>query len=93
MHSRPAAAVAMLAQAVPLVLTARQIDRTGLTGGYDLDIKFEPDEIRNRADRSEPVRGPSFAQALEEQLGLRLEPTRAPVPVIVVVSVERPAEN
>ena len=69
------------------------IDRTGLTGGYDLDIKFEPDEIRNRADRSEPVRGPSFAEALEEQLGLRLEPIRAPIPVIVVQSVERPSEN
>jgi uncharacterized protein (TIGR03435 family) len=69
------------------------IDRTGLTGGYDLEIKFEPDDIRNRPGRTEPVRGPSFAEALEEQLGLRLEAIRAPIPVIVVVSVERPAEN
>jgi len=69
------------------------IDRTGLTGGYDLDIKFVPDEILNRPDRSGPIAGPSFSQALEEQLGLRLEPIRTAVPVIVVVSVERPAEN
>lgn len=69
------------------------IDQTGLTGGYDFDIKFVPDEILNRADRSGPIEGPAFAAALEEQLGLRLEPIRAPVPVVVVVSVNRPSED
>ena len=69
------------------------IDRTGLAGRYDFDIKFVPDEIINRPDRSGPVAGPPFAAALEEQLGLRLESIRAPVTFIVVVSVERPADN
>jgi uncharacterized protein (TIGR03435 family) len=69
------------------------IDRTGLTGRYDFDIKFTPDEILKRADRSGPIEGPTFAQALQEQLGLRLDPIRAPVTFIVVQSIERPSEN
>src|SRR5687768_7316415 len=69
------------------------IDRTGLAGGYDLEIKFVPDEILNRPDRSGPSDGPSFSQALEQQLGLRLEPIRASIEVIVVESVQRPSEN
>jgi uncharacterized protein (TIGR03435 family) len=69
------------------------IDRTGLTGGYDFELKFTPEEILNPPDRPRPLEGVSFAVALEEQLGLRLEPARAPVDFIVVESVERPSEN
>jgi uncharacterized protein (TIGR03435 family) len=67
------------------------IDRTGLQGGYDFDLKWVPDEILRAATR--PIDGPSFAVALEEQLGLRLEAARAPIEVVVVESVERPSEN
>jgi uncharacterized protein (TIGR03435 family) len=67
------------------------IDRTGLQGGYDFDLKWVPDEILKAASR--PIDGPTFAVALEEQLGLRLEATRAPLEVVVVGSVERPSEN
>jgi uncharacterized protein (TIGR03435 family) len=67
------------------------IDRTGLQGGYDLDLKWVPDEIRQAGAR--PIDGPSIAVALEEQLGLKLQDTRAPVDVVVVESVERPSEN
>jgi uncharacterized protein (TIGR03435 family) len=37
--------------------------------------------------------GPTFLQALREQLGLKLEPARAPLRLLVVDRVERPAEN
>ena len=64
------------------------IDRTGLLGGYDFDLKWVPAEILKTGTR--PIDGPSFAVALEEQLGLRLESTRAPLEVVVIESVERP---
>lgn len=67
------------------------IDRTAVQGGYDFDLKWVPDEILRAATR--PPDGPSFAVALEEQLGLRLEATRAPLDVVVVESVERPSGN
>jgi uncharacterized protein (TIGR03435 family) len=37
--------------------------------------------------------GPSLFTAVEEQLGLRLETAKAPVPVLVVDHIERPSEN
>jgi uncharacterized protein (TIGR03435 family) len=67
------------------------IDRTGLEGGYDFDLKWVPDDVARLATR--PIDGPSFAVALDEQLGLRLEATRAPIEVVVVRFVERPSAN
>jgi uncharacterized protein (TIGR03435 family) len=60
------------------------IDKTGLTGSYDLAIRWA-----GGADTS----GPSIFTVVQEQLGLRLEPTKAPVPVIVIDHLERPREN
>jgi uncharacterized protein (TIGR03435 family) len=74
------------------------IDRTGLTGSFDIGLKYAPDRIpdasRLPADvvvgRSDDA---SLFTALEEQLGLKLEAGRAPVEVIVIDSVQRPAVN
>lgn len=62
------------------------IDSTGLTGKYDMTLKFAPDTALD-ADR------PSIFTALQEQLGLKLERGRAPVPVITIVSVDHPTED
>jgi uncharacterized protein (TIGR03435 family) len=64
------------------------IDKTGLTGYYDIELKWTTDE-----DRAAGVQGPSLFTALEEQLGLGLVSTKAPVDVIVVDHVERPTAN
>ena len=56
------------------------IDRTGLEGNYDWDLEWKEE-------------GPSVFTALQEQLGLKLEPDRALLPVIVIDSVDRPTEN
>jgi|ERR1017187_5221533 uncharacterized protein (TIGR03435 family) len=64
------------------------IDKTGLTGCYDIDFKWTPDE-----DTAAGVSGPSLFTALEEQLGLKLVPAKAPVDVLVVDHVEMPSEN
>jgi uncharacterized protein (TIGR03435 family) len=78
------------------------IDKTGLTGRYDLRLEFTRDlatgPIRlNGADQtapppSDPV-GPSIFTALQEQLGLKLSPNKAPLNVLVIDSVQKPAEN
>jgi uncharacterized protein (TIGR03435 family) len=62
------------------------IDNTGLTGGYDLTLEWAPNPS---ADSTEP----SLFTALQEQLGLKLESTKAPVELIVIDSIEKPSEN
>lgn len=60
-------------------------DRTGLDGGFDFDIQAS--EISG--DDSLP----SIYTAIQEQLGLKLEPIRAPVEFVVVDRIERPTPN
>lgn len=84
------------------------VDRTGLTGAYDLDVEFTPDPaLRGRgmggglppappAPGSERVVDPagvSIFTAVQEQLGLKLDSQRGPVPVLVIESVTQPTEN
>ena len=65
-------------------------DRTGLKGVWDFDIKWT---ARNRLSQ-EGADGISFFDAVENQLGLHLEQTTAPLPVLVVDSVnEKPTPN
>jgi len=63
------------------------INKTGLTGHYDFTLKWSPDETRPIDD------APSIFTAVQEQLGLKLQPAKGPVEVLVVDSVERPSEN
>jgi uncharacterized protein (TIGR03435 family) len=76
------------------------VDRTGLSGGYDLDLTWTPTPDQQPPGRPPgfqppPIdpNGPSLFAALDEQLGLRLESTRAPVDVLVIDRIERPTEN
>jgi len=61
------------------------IDRTGLTGTWDIELQFNPDSPDDPR--------PSLFTALQEQLGLRLESSTAPVQVLVVDRIERPTDN
>ena len=65
-------------------------DATGLTDRFDLDLKWTPDPEPGAATQSDGV---SLFTAIQEQLGLRLEPRQAPVDVFVIESAERPAEE
>jgi uncharacterized protein (TIGR03435 family) len=72
------------------IITRRPIvDRTGLTGEYSFDVPFAPQD----AKPGETSPAASIFTAIQEQLGLRLEDTRAPVEVIVVDRVEKPTGN
>ena len=70
------------------------VDKTGLIGAWDLDLKYGLDQPRPEVPGPPPpVDGVSLFTALQEQLGLRLESQLAPVDVLTIVSIERPSEN
>jgi uncharacterized protein (TIGR03435 family) len=62
------------------------IDRTGLGGSFDITLTWN-------ADALQPSDAPSIFAALQEQLGLKLEPITAPIEVIVIDHAERPSAN
>jgi len=61
------------------------LDKTGLSGEYDFELAWAPD--------GQPDGGPSIFSALQDQLGLKLEPAKAPLDVVVIDHLERPSEN
>ena len=73
------------------------LDRTGLTGTYDVDLVFTPAQpgpgVAGAALAVAPSDVLSIFTAVQEQLGLRLESRREPVDVVVIDSVERPTPN
>jgi len=105
----------LTAQGVELALLVRQLsyqlgstvmDKTGLSGKYDFDLKWTPDEMEGGMmrppDGSQPgagnpapstTTGPSIFTALEEQLGLKLEAHKEPGEVIVIDHIEQPSAN
>jgi uncharacterized protein (TIGR03435 family) len=75
------------------------VDRTNLTGMFDLDLRWTPDALP-QGPPGAPVRimpfdpnGPSLSTALQEQLGLRFESERGRVDVLVIDSVEKPTSD
>jgi uncharacterized protein (TIGR03435 family) len=70
------------------------IDRTGLTGKYDFELKWTPDTApRVESNNEAPSDGPSLFTAVQEQLGLRLESAKAPVEFLVIDHVEKRDAN
>jgi uncharacterized protein (TIGR03435 family) len=66
------------------------VDQTGLTGRYDFELTWNDDESSVPADSSA---APSIFTAMQEQLGLKLEATKAPADVLVIDRLERPGAN
>ncbi len=71
-------------------LSRTVVDKTGLKGKYDLLLTWSPDDGSAAASDSS---APSLFTALQEQLGLRLQPAKGPVQTLVVDHVELPTEN
>jgi len=70
------------------------IDRTGLIGAFDFDLQWTSGPVALAGGPTAPPDdGPSIFVALQEQLGLRLEPGRAPFDVVVVDAVQRPTPD
>jgi len=76
------------------------LDKSGLTGLFDLRLKFTPSPLstnegvtgQNAASSIEPI-GPSLFSALENQLGLRLESAKGSIEVFVIDRVQKPSQN
>ena len=78
------------------VLDRPVVDKTGLTGRYDFDLEWAPDETQFGGDipaASAQAPSPPFFTAIQQQLGLRLEATQGPIQALVLDTVERPSEN
>ncbi|HEX4312186.1 MAG TPA: TIGR03435 family protein [Acidobacteriaceae bacterium] len=71
------------------------MDKTGLTGEYDFTLHWAPERLSAAAAGSSDP-GPDYPPlltALQEQLGLKLDPQRAPVESVVIEHVEPPTPN
>jgi uncharacterized protein (TIGR03435 family) len=71
-------------------LSRPAVDQTGLTGRYDFQLKWTSDESRAPTDGTAP---PSLFTAIQEQLGLKLEPVKAPAEVLIIDQLQRPSAN
>ena len=91
---------------LPMFAGRRVVDRTGLSGGFDLALYFDNRPIpgvgpggglRMPPPSADPTPADADAvsifTALEEQLGLKLESQTGPVEVLVIDHVERPTPN
>jgi uncharacterized protein (TIGR03435 family) len=82
------------------VLDRPVVDHTNITGRYDFTLSWTPDQSQfgGASARTPSVADnanapPGLATAMQEQLGLKLDATKAPVEVLVIDHVERPSED
>jgi uncharacterized protein (TIGR03435 family) len=75
------------------------VDRTGLAGDFDVELKWTPDQMPAGPLKPGDVlpsidpNGPSIFTAVQEQLGLKLESTKDAVNVLVIDHIEAPAPD
>ena len=80
-----------------LMVGTTVVDKTGLTGRYDLELTYTPDRqlpagLEIPGPAADP-NGPSLYTAVQEQLGLKLESHKELEEVLVIDHIERPSEN
>lgn len=97
--------MAQFTDALSIMLGRRAIDKTGLTGTFDVHLEFSPEgtalDRRGPRDNDLPANAgnpdtsrPSIFTAMQEELGLRLESQKGPAEMLVIDHLERaPADN
>lgn len=99
----------MIGQRVTMARIARELsafagrpvqDQTGLTGSFNFELTWTPDEYESSDGQAKLLNGspvdtssPSFFSAVQQQLGLKLEPKRRPVEILVIDHALNPSEN
>lgn len=81
--------MAELAEILEFRVDRPVVDQTGLKGRYDFKLQWTTDD----AQSVQPDAPPGLFTAIQEQIGLKLEPVKAPADVLVIDHVERPGEN
>jgi uncharacterized protein (TIGR03435 family) len=81
-----------LAGILSFQLNRTVLDKTGLTGSYDMHLQWAVDPLTS-GTASDDLPGPSLSTALREQLGLRMESAKGPVEVLVIDHAERLSHN
>lgn len=69
------------------------VDQTGLTGRWDYTLEVAQPFGRKPSDVDEENQGPTVIEGMQEQLGIRLKPSKAVIPVVIVDQIRRPTEN
>jgi uncharacterized protein (TIGR03435 family) len=99
------ATMSALVEMLGLQLDRPLIDKTGLTGSYDVAMEFAPDPVIMTirmggigqpppANAPDPSGAPTLYSALTDQLGLKLESRKGPVESLIVDSMEKtPTQN
>jgi uncharacterized protein (TIGR03435 family) len=77
-----------VAGAISVIVRRKVIDKTGLTGLFNVRMELPPDPL----NATDPT-APSIFTLLEEQMGLKLESSKGPAEVLVIDHIERPSEN
>ena len=79
-----------IAEQMELLALRPVIDRTGLEGFYEVTLTYRPGPPEAE---SKPGDLPILFTAIQEQLGLKLQPSRAPISTIIIDWIDRPSEN
>jgi bla regulator protein blaR1 len=88
--------MAMIANSLPSLarLGRPVVDQTGLSGRYDFSVQWTMESNQPAVPDAAPEpQGTTFLEAVKDQLGMKLEPTKVRMDVLVVDHVERPSEN
>ena len=80
--------VTIIAEELSQIAGRIAVDKTGLAGRYDLKLRWTPDDAAT-ADTEYPT----LFTAVQEQLGLKLEPAKEAVPVLVIDHIDPPTAN
>jgi uncharacterized protein (TIGR03435 family) len=99
----------MIGQHVPMARVARELstfagrpvqDQTGLTGSFDFQLTWTPNEYLSEDGRAKTLNGipldssgPSFFPAIRDQLGLRLASQKGQIDMLVIDAAEQPSDN
>jgi uncharacterized protein (TIGR03435 family) len=70
------------------------IDKTGLTGKYDFTLEFAPEGLGPGPLDATDQSGPNILTAVQEQLGLKLEPKKTRLDMLTIDRADKvPTEN
>jgi uncharacterized protein (TIGR03435 family) len=69
------------------------VNKTNLKGNYDIELRWTPESVEMRSSAPQEQDIPDIFAAVQEQLGLKLQPVKGPVRVLIIDHVEKPSDN